>query len=294
MPLVILLPIMILAFTLKSLLTRFYNDNYAAPDASMATPVFTICYGAFCGLTTLALNGFVYQPQWQTVVFGLCNSLMLVLYNASLLEGGKRGPYAFLMICMMFGGILLPLLVEVLFMGAAFTTLQGIAIVIMLGSFVVMNARGLSFKGTGRTYYFWCAVLTFANGMSATILDLQARLMGPGQNGEVVVTGYLGLATLVTLSYVVRGRGRQLAQGMRMGKKAGVFALIIAATATAAANLVMVALAQMDASLLYTIYDGGILVMSAILSCVMLHERMRWEQIIGVGMAVVSIAMLCQ
>ena len=217
---------------------------------------------------------------------------MLVLYNASLLEGGKRGPYAFLMIAMMFGGIVLPLIVEVLFMGAALTSVQLIAIAVMLASFVVMNARGLSFKGAGRSYYLWCAVLFFANGMSATILNLQETAMGPGQNGEIIMTAYLGLAVLVTGSHLVQGKGKKLAAGLRMGWKAAVYALLIAIMATICINLVMVALGQMDASILYTIYDGGVLVMSAIFSCILFKERLRWEQLVGVGMSVVSIALL--
>jgi len=165
---------------------------------------------------------------------------------------------------------------------------------VMLCAFVAMNARGMSFKGAGKAYYIWCAMLFLSNGMYATILNLQESTMGPGQNSEMVITAYLGTAVIVSLAQTLSGRGKKLAQGLRMGKKAALFALGSSTCATVAANLCLYLLGLVEASVLYTIDNGGVLVMSAICSCVLFRERLRWEQILGVVLAALSIVMITQ
>ena len=221
--------------------------------------MFSICFGGFIGLATLAANGFSFAPTWQTVLWGLSNAVMLWLYNKALIEASGRGSYAFVMIANLFVAIILPLLVGVVFLGESLTVVQGIAIAIMLVSFVVMNARSLSFKGASGAYYFWCAALFVANGLYATIMNVQQELSGGMQNSEMITVAYVGSALVVILAHAARGQLKPLFQGFRMGKKSALFALGCCVVATVASNLLLYLLGLMDSSILYTIENGGVL-----------------------------------
>lgn len=292
MPVMLLLACLILLYTFQSLFTKLFSLNYAGKDKGISTSVFSVCYGGFIGLATFAINGFSYTFAWPTLAMGLCNALVLWLYNTSLIQAGNRGSYAFLMICNLFGGIIVPMVIGLLFMGETLSVLQLCAIGLMLVAFVVMNARGISFKGASGAYYLWCALLFLANGSYATFMNLHESTMGQSFNGEMIVTVFLGMAVIVVLSHVLRGNGKPLAEGFRMGKRAALFALGSACVATLAANLCLYLLGQVQASVLFTIDNGGVLVMSALFSCLFFKEKLRWEQIVGIVLAVISIAMI--
>ena len=77
-----------------------------------------------------------------------------------------------------------------------------------------------------------------------------------------------------------------------MGKKAALFALGSCVVATLASNMLMYLLGLMNTSVLYTIDNGGVLVMSAICSCVFFKEKLHWNQILGIALAAISIVMI--
>lgn len=289
--LVLLITLMVLFFSFQSLFTRLYSANYAGEE-SQSTAVFSICYGVFIAVATQVVGGFSFAPSWQTWLFGLLNAGMLTLYNTSMIEAGNRGSYSFLMVSSMFGGILVPMAVGVLFLGETLTGLQVVAVVLMLVSLVAMNVRGISFKNNSGSYYLWCAALFLSNGLYGTIMNLQANAMAGAQRTEMLTILFAASALSVVATELARKRGRQLAEGFRMGKKAAVFLLICCASATAAANLLLVILPQMESSILYTIDNGGVLVLSILYSLVLFKERPKWEQVAGMVMAVGSIVLI--
>ena len=286
---------LVLFYTFQSLFTRLYNINYAPSDRSMTTSVFAICFGGFIGLSTLIANGFSFTPAWQTVLWGVANAFMLWLYNVSMIKAGDRGSYAFMMVTAVVGAIVVPLVVDALFMGETVTALQGAAIALMLCSFVVMNARGMSLetlRGASGGYYMWCGLLFMANGLYATIMNVQQGTMGSEQSPEMIVITYLGMALIVVALECFRGGAKKLAAGFAMGKKSALFVLGCVIVATLASNLLLYTLSLMNASILYTIENGGVLVLSAIFSCIFFREKLHWEQMVGIGMAVASIVMI--
>lgn len=290
--LALLLLILVLCYTFQSLFTRFFSIHYAGKDATLSTSVFAICFGGLIGLTTLVSNGFSYRPSGLTLALGAINALTLWLYNIALIEAGNRGSYAFVIISNVFGGILVPLIVDVLFIGVQLSPLQLAAIALMLVSLVVMNAKGLSFKGASKGYYLWCALLFCANGLFSTLMNLQQRLMNSTQNSEMIVTSYLGAALIVVLFFTLRGQAKPLLEGFKMGRKSALSALGCGAVATLAANLMLYLLRHLSASILYTMDNGGVMVMSAICSVLFFREKLRSNQIAGIALATASIVMI--
>ena len=288
----LLVALMVLLYSFQSLFTRLYSAHYQGPDPSQATAVFSICYGLFIALATLIAGGFAFAPGWQTWLLGLLNAGMLLLYNRSMIEAGNRGSYSFLMVADMFGGILVPMAVGVLLLGERLSQLQGIAVALMLVSLVLMNARGISFKGSSGIYYLWCALLFLANGLYGTIMNLQAEVMNGAQRTEMLTILFAVSALGAALPELLRGHGARLRQGFRMGRKALLFLLICCASATGAANLLLAILARMDSSVLYTIDSGAVLVLSMLYSLVLFHERPKAEQVLGMITAVVSIVLI--
>ena len=62
--------------------------------------------------------------------------------------------------------------------------------------------------------------------------------------------------------------------------------------AAVAINLLMLTLRLIPASVLYTIVNGSILVLSALLSAVVLHEKLTKNMVVGIAVAVGSLVLL--
>ena len=68
--------------------------------------------------------------------------------------------------------------------------------------------------------------------------------------------------------------------------------MICCVSATAAANLLIHILPQMKSSILYIIDNGGVLVVSILYSLILFKESPKGEQVLGMCMAVTSIALI--
>ena len=292
MVLIGLVAMMSLLFSFQSLFTRLYSANYAGPDAAKATPVFSVVYGVFIAAASFLLGGMTFAPSWQTVLFGLLNAAMLILYNTSMIEAGNRGSYSFLMVSSLFGGILVPMAIGLLFLGETLSGLQIVAVLMMLISLVLMNLRTISFKGASKAYYLWCIALFFANGLYNGINNLQTQVMDGAQRTEMLTILYLGSALAVIVTESMKGQGKQLLSGFKMGKTSALFLLITCLSATAAANLLLYILTQMSSSVLYTIDSGAVLVLSILYSLILFKEKPTWEVILGMVIAVASIVLI--
>jgi len=288
--------VMIVGYSLQPLFTRLYSTNYAGSDAGQSTTIFSICFGGLIGLATLVMNGFHFAPVWQTVVCGAVNAALLLLFNMSMIEAGNRGSYSFMMICSLFGCIIVPLTAGALFLGESINALQGAAIVLMLISFVVMNARSISLKGSSGAYYFWCAVHFLVNGLFATLMNLQQKLVAPlgigDQRGEMLTIIYLGMSLAVLAVQLIKNGVPYVLQGMRMGKKSFLYVVLCSVVAILGANSLLSLLSMMDSGILYTLENGGVLILSAIFSFAIFKEKPSVDQLVGIVLAIVSIVML--
>lgn len=285
----ILLVILVLLYVFQSFFCKLYTT--ACKSEKAATPVFNALFGGVIGLVTLVIYGFQFHPTALTWILGLTNAVVLFVYNTALIGASKRGSYAFLNICMLFGGILVPMCIS-LASGASFTLRQIIAIAIMLLSFVVINSKGISLKGSQGMYFLYCVLLFISNGLFGAILDGQQLKMNGAERGEMIVVSYLGTAVL-SLLYILVTQRKDFLPSFKVGTKALCFGLGSGAVAVAAVNLLMYLLSLIQpATILYTIDNGGVLVGSAVFAAVFLKEKIAPYQAVGYALSLISIIML--
>lgn len=287
----LLVALMTLLFSLQSLFCKLFSAKYKGGDAALTSTVFSIVYGAFAGIVTLLLCGLHFAPSNTTLVLGLFNAVMLLVYNTAMIQASRTGSYAFQMICALFGGIVLPMLHEVIFLGGVLSPFQLAAIALMLVAFVLMNLKGLSLKGSSGKFLLWCAALFCSNGLYAILMNLQQTRMAGAERNEMIILTYLIMSVLCAGMQLMRDR-RALLQGMRIGKAPLIYLLLCCVCATSAAHLMLYVLTLVDASVLYTIDNGGVLILSALYSCVLFKEKLSRAQLFGIALSVASIVML--
>lgn len=285
----VLVVVMVVLYSFQSLFLKLFSSSRSAGEDT--STVFSISYGAFAGIATLIVSGFHFSPSPVTWGCGLLNAFMLLFYNMAMIKASKGGSYSFQMILCLFGGITVPMLFNAVFLGERLRALQFVAIGIMLISFILMNLQGLSLKGSSRSFLPWCLVIFATNGLYSILLNTQQSAMNGAERNEMIVLTFMGMALLSALIQLIRDKS-VLKTGFRMSKKSLVFLLACCLSATIACHMVLYVLTLVDATVLFTINNGGVLVLSVLYSCLLFHEKLSPMQIVGIVLATGSIVML--
>ena len=277
--------------TLQSLFSRLYSDHYPRRTGMASALAYAVFYGAFIGLATLALEGFSFEASSATWILGAANALALSLYNLSLLQAGVCGGYAAMMVSLLSGGILVPAVTNAVFLGQSLGAAQLAGIILLLMAIVLMNLRGLSLAGQSRRFYVWCALLFLANGLYGSLMSAQPQLAGSAQRGEMIAITYMGSA-LSSASLLLLRAPRDFLPAFRMGFRSALCALGGSASATIAANLALYLLHEMNPTIANTINNGGVLVLSTLLSAALLHEKLSRPAALGLVSACAGIVLM--
>jgi len=156
---------------------------------------------------------------------------------------------------------------------------------------VLMNLKGLTLKGSSGKFLFWCAALFISNGMYSIMLNLQQLEMAGAQRNEMIILSYLGMSILYAATQMARD-GKALLAGFKMKREPLLYLLLCCVCATIAVHLVLYVLTLVDATVLYTIDNGGVLVLSVLYSRILFKEKLSPAQVAGIALAAVSIVML--
>ncbi|MBR3503172.1 MAG: EamA family transporter [Clostridia bacterium] len=287
----LMVALLVFLFSLQSLFLKLFSERYDNPDSALTSTVFSITYGVFAGVATLILAGFRFAPSPATLGLGALNAVMLFTYTAAMIQASRCGSYSFQMISVLFGGILVPMIYGALFLGEALTALQLAAVALMLVSFVLMNLRGLTLRGNSNKFLFWCLALFLSNGFYGVFMNLQQMRMNGGERNEMIILTFLGMALLYAVLQLARSP-KALVSGFRMSKKPMLFLILCCCVATAAVHMMLYVLTLIDETVLYTIDNGGVLILSVLYSRLLFHEKLSRTQLLGIALAVASIVML--
>ncbi|MBQ2977729.1 MAG: EamA family transporter [Clostridia bacterium] len=289
---VILLTVaMVFFYSWQSLFLKLFSAHYQCEDSSLTSGVFSISYGIFIGFATFLLAGGRFAPSPLTLLLGLLNAVTLLIYNTSMIQAGRTGSYSFQMIAMLFGGIVVPMVFNILFLGDSLSLIHFLAIVVMLVSFVVMNLDGLSLKGNSKKFILWCIALFISNGMYSVFLNLQKVNANGAERNEMIMLTFLGMAVLYAIMLGAKNP-KALIQGFKIPRKPLIYLFICCLSATLACHMMVYMLNIMDATILFSVSNGGILVLSVLYSFIIFKEKLSRNQIIGMIMAGTSLLVL--
>lgn len=286
---VLITVICVTCYTGQTFFNKLFSTHYRGPETA-ATPVYAVLYGVLVSAVTFFLVRFQISPSKETVLLGCINGVVLFLYNLGMIHASRTGPYAFQSIVMLFGSIVVCLLFSAVYWGDRLTVLQMAGIAVMLAAFVVLNGGGIDFRGVKRGYFFWVVSLFFTNGVYGVLMDAQQRLYPHERNEMIIVTFFS--SGVVSLIYLFATQKKNWAQTFRMGKASWGFAVGSGLCAAFAVYTLMVLLAYIPGYILYTICNGSVLVLSAVLCRIVLKENMTKMTVAGILLSVVSITLL--
>ncbi len=291
---------MIAIYTCQSLACSRFGKYYPC-DPAKTSPVFSVLYGTVITLFTLAFTaitgGFPIAISLPTVVFGLVNGIVLTTYNQFLLKSSAMGPYSLVMIFMLSGGLLIPVLWSVIAEGNTLTVLQWVAIVLMMVSFFILNKPEKGEKATV-PFILSCTVLGVMNGIYGILMNSQQAMTNNTENAGMIVFTFGTSAVLSFLMLLLPGKGEKVSVGAGI-KKAFTFNVPCLAWGTASAlsasvavNILLWILSKVNVAVVYAMTNGGVLLVSVLISLLFLGEKLTWLRGIGIALSAVAIVLL--
>ena len=287
MKVALLLGILTLLHSFQTLFCTLYTGQYPG-RRDLASPVFCVLQSVVIALFTWVCSGFVTEAEPLTILFGVLNALMLFGFNTSLIKAGALGSYAFMNMMLLFGGILVPVIYSALFVaGESLGMIQILAIGLMLLAFVLMNSKEIRLKGVKPQYFLYCLILFLSNGFYGTLLKMQSVHYGE-QKDAMVVISYALMGVIALIQLCVK-EGRNTFAAFRLSKKA-VLPLVLSLVSSALAiNVLTSVMPLADAATLFTVDNGGVLVLAAGYSFLIFKEKPSVTKVLAMILAVGSI-----
>ena len=293
---VLLIACVIVLYSFQTLFCRLYNNAY--PGREDVSPfVYCVYYGVFVSIATFFFGGCTFAPSWQTVVFGLLNAGALFLYNVSLIKATSTGSYAIANLSLLSGGILIPLFESVILFGTRLSFIQYAGIFLMLIAFGFLNADGLftgkkEKKEKKRTLFpLFCALLFIANGAYGAFFNAQQEIMNETQRTEMIILTFLPSAVM-GFAFVLKKCKKEALSCFQQTKRSTLHLILCCISATVAINLLVYIMTLVDVAILFTVENGGVLIMSAVYASLLFKEKITCPKLIGLAIAVVSMALL--
>ncbi len=300
----VLLTILILLYVSQN----FFCTRYAAhtkTTESLSSFIYTFYLGIFLAVMTFIYNGFKFSASWITVALAVTAAVMLVCYYLGMVTASRIGSYMLLMIFMLFGGIIVPAIVDCVITRTMLSARQIIGVILMLIAIVLYNieikpqsadpaepAQKQS-RATKIKCYFYYILLFISNGAYGALLTAQQRLEGGAHEKEMLILTYIFAAALcIVAALFMKGR-KPIKEELAVGKKATLMFAIAAVSATAAVNLLQVVLKMIDPTVVFTIDNGGNIFFAALLSFLIFKEKFTVNKIIGSVIIFASIIVLC-
>lgn len=294
MYLVLIIALVILLYTLQSLFTRLYTDYYPG-DKGLTTPVFAVVCGLIVTVVSFIFSGFSFSCGWLTVLLGLVNAVVLYGYDAFIIKASATGPYSILMTFSLTGGIVIPAIVSWISDLGNFSFVQLFAILVIFASVLMITKKDEVVDAEEhkkhRTFFLIiCTLLGLANGLYGVLLNTQQELTGVAEKEEMVAVTFIGAAVISLVQLVVKEKKNALA-AFKQTKLSLTFLLLSAAVSALAINALVIALQDVNETIVYTFDNAGVLLLSAIASAIFFKEKLSKLNI--VGCVVMSLGLMC-
>lgn len=294
----LLIALMIVLYACQTLFCRLYNQRY--PGEESTSPfAYNVIYGVFVSVVTFAVGKGRFAPSTATVLLGLLNGAVLFGYNLSLIKATASGSYAVANLCLLAGGILIPLFQSVIVYHVPLNALQYAGAAVMLAAFLFLNLDGIvggkkeakAKTAASRLFPLFCALLFLFNGLYGALLNAQQEATGNTQREEMIIVTFLFTA-LLGFAMLLAKRGRGSLAAFRQTKGSALCMLLCCISAAAALNLLMYVMQLVNVPVLYTVENGGVLVLSVVFAVFLFKEKITPFKAVGLLLALSSLVML--
>ena len=276
--------LVILLYTFQNFFCKKFSHTYSG-RVKDSTPVLTIIGGIVVIAVTFFFAKFRFSAQPITIILGFINAAALYFYNDFLLKGSLCGPYSVMTVFAMFGVIAMPAVIKWIGFGDKITSTTICFIIFIMVAICLMSNKP-SDENEVATNKMTLKFLLFSfglfvcNGSYASILAVQQELTGEGEKEELIIVTFAA-ATIISIMKLVTSKV-SLKNVMKMSGEAFCNLMIYAFCAAFAVNsLVIIFLLDINAAVLLTVQNAGVMLLSIVFSVIFFKEKLTKMNVVG-------------
>lgn len=263
----------VLALVLKYL-------NTGSPYGVYFVNYITCALLAFATLQPKTLYSGDATPCWLGAITGLVYLASLAANGYSIHKNGAILSSVFTRL-----GVLVPILLSVTLFGERPTLLQGLGVVLAVAAAVVMNGLPGKAAAAEQRVYLLPLVLTLLLNGTADAMSKVFNQLGRRQDDGLFMFYIFLFAGLATLVLLLRRRCPVTKRDVLFGILAGVPNFL-------SSRLLLAALGQLPAFLVYPSYSVGVILVISVASFFLFRERLNRRQLGAAGMILAALVLL--
>ena len=278
----ILIGTMVIFYTIQSFLCKKFTDNYPG-EGKYASYVFTIINNSLVALITLLFSGLKFNPSVLTVVLGMSNAIALYFYNYFIVSCSQTGPYSILMVFSIAGGIIVPCVGSMFLYNELINLRQLFSIIIIFVAVYLISQKAenkQSEKKISGKFIFLCSMLGLFNGIYGLLLNIQQNTTGANEKEEMIIITFF-TAAIISLFTLIPKAKSTLGSVMKQSGASAVYLFCCGVVSALAINLMVYIIPYVNITVLYTIDNSGVMLLSVLCSVIFFKEKLSLKNIIG-------------
>lgn len=304
----ILLAFLIALYTAQSLFTKLYTDKYPGEEND-ASNILTVVSGLSVAIITLVFfSRLEFTFNIYCILIGLLNAFALYFYNYSIVKASRTGPYSILMMFSLSGGIIIPIIVALIAGWDSWSTVGAaavniVSIITIIASVYLVSSKdeavstdeptknATTARGVSLKFILSCFLLAISNGVYGIFLTLQQRSEiagGEGNRDEMIIATYLFAAIISFVVGIVKKKGKFFG-AFRQNKWSAIWLIATSLVFALAINLIVIIIPLIPTTILYTLDNSSVLIMSVLISCIFFREKLSLKNIIGIILMVIAL-----
>ena len=269
-----------LASSVLAMVLKYLNSG--SPYGVYLFNYITCALLAFAAMEPKALYNGDATPCWLGSITGLFYLASLSANGYSIHKNGAILSSVFTRL-----GVLVPILLSVTLFGERPTLVQGLGVALAVAAAVIMNglpSKTGDFSTSGKVYLLPLILTLVLNGTSDAMSKVFTQLGRRQDDGLFMFYIFLfaGIATLVLL---VRERRALTGRDVLFGVLVGVPNFL-------SSRLLLAALTQLPAFLVYPSYSVGVILVISVASFFLFRERLNGRQMVAAGMILGALVLL--
>ena len=268
--------------------TKAYQTKFGASPRVVL--VFNALNGLFTAIIFFAINGFKFEFSGFSAIMATAAVLCAILYTLvgfRMLRGGTMALYT---IFLMVGGMVMPYLYGLLFLGEEPSALRIVGVFVMIGAVVICNVQG-KLKASSMII-LGVGVFLLNGGLSIVSKQhqVETELLTVGAVAFVVLTGIAKFAiSAFALIFVKRDKGVSREDDIFAPKtllRAAPWVALSATFSGVSYLLQLIGAGNLPASVMYPLVTGGSIVFSSLAGRIVFKDKLTWQQYVGMALCV--------
>ena len=267
----------VLAFTAQFALTKLFSA--VSREGSVTAFCMLIAVGLSGTVAALLASGGAIRISPISLLLAAAFALVMIPYHTLSVKALSLGDLSTYSVFMMLGGMLIPFLYGLLWLGEDATPGKLCGTVLLSAAIVwqgYLQGRGKGKAARGGFYLTLCLIIFVVNGLTGVLQQMHALREDAVDEVSFILLASLLTAVFATVGLIVflcRGRGAREECKVFFTTKSFLFAALLGFMMNVGNFLILLAAPHVGASIQFPLISGGTILTSALASLLLFREK---------------------